>query len=299
MTFLQILALIALVLFIHYIAQWFKKTRWLRLIKDTPTSKIKSAAQGKVELSGIAKHIQDSKLISPLTGRECVWYHYYIEEYQEKNDGAWEVIRNEVSTDLFALEDETGQCIVNPEGATVQCFLSEHWYHGDHFPGKLPTPRKRLIISNNEKYRYTERWIEHDEPLFVHGEFYTQTATAEHLPLKEELKQTLQLYKSYPKQYLKKYNISSLEQIDQHLWDKIRTETMQQIIDSRANNDSITSIDLLRKPANRKNEFLLSSYSEEELVQQYKKNSVMSLLISIISATFAFPILINLIFKLI
>ena len=51
----------------------------LRLIVDTPTARIRSAAQGYVELTGIA-HPHRELVAAPLTGTPCVWYRYEIEE---------------------------------------------------------------------------------------------------------------------------------------------------------------------------------------------------------------------------
>ena len=53
-----------------------------RIIEDTPTSRITSAAQGYVELSGVGKLMDGSTITGPLTGIPCTWYQYTVEEYR-------------------------------------------------------------------------------------------------------------------------------------------------------------------------------------------------------------------------
>ena len=51
--------------------------RWLkiaRLIEDTPTSRIRSAAQGYVELAGNGLPLPATKNPAPLTQRPCTWW---------------------------------------------------------------------------------------------------------------------------------------------------------------------------------------------------------------------------------
>ena len=51
-----------------------------RLIEDTPTSRIRSAAQGHVELEGIARLLPGEPILAPLSRRVCAWWKYSIEK---------------------------------------------------------------------------------------------------------------------------------------------------------------------------------------------------------------------------
>ncbi|HEY1992361.1 MAG TPA: hypothetical protein VGH71_07845, partial [Gammaproteobacteria bacterium] len=53
--------------------------RRLRIIAETPKSLIRSAAQGYVELQGIARLMPGPPIVAPLTGKRCVWWSYRIE----------------------------------------------------------------------------------------------------------------------------------------------------------------------------------------------------------------------------
>lgn len=56
-----------------------------RIMQDTPTSKIRSASQGFVELEGQARSIDDKPLSAPGTRTDCVWYDFKAEEHQDKS----------------------------------------------------------------------------------------------------------------------------------------------------------------------------------------------------------------------
>jgi hypothetical protein len=59
---------------------WMGNYRRYRRIYDLPTSKIASAAQGYVELFGRSDSIPDSPVVAPLSGIECCWYRYSVEQ---------------------------------------------------------------------------------------------------------------------------------------------------------------------------------------------------------------------------
>src|SRR5271170_582457 len=61
---------------------WVINYRRLRTIGHTPLSKIDSAAQGYVELSGRAEPI--IPLVSEITKTPCVWYRHQIEPVDNK-----------------------------------------------------------------------------------------------------------------------------------------------------------------------------------------------------------------------
>ncbi len=54
-------------------AAWLGNYRRYRQIQDLPTSKVASAAQGYVELTGRGELLDGSPVISRLGGRQCCW----------------------------------------------------------------------------------------------------------------------------------------------------------------------------------------------------------------------------------
>ena len=92
-----------------------------RTIEDTPASRVRSMALGRVALQGKAVPWV-SDLLAPLSGVPCCWYRYKVEE--ERRSGrsrAWHTISSGDSAAwAFYLEDETGRVLVQPEGAELE-----------------------------------------------------------------------------------------------------------------------------------------------------------------------------------
>jgi hypothetical protein len=151
----------------------FRNLRLARLIDDTPVSRIRSAAQGYVELSGIARMAEGPPTIAPLSQLPCAWWMYRIEERKGSGrDARWETINRAVSVAPFQLVDETGACLVGPTGADVRPG------HRDCWRGSLPWPtapgggRRDFGLSIGD-YRYTEHRLNEGEQASVIGEFRT------------------------------------------------------------------------------------------------------------------------------
>lgn len=134
---------------------WLSALRRLRAIRDTPTSKIASAAQGYVELIGRGQQFGETPLISKLRQLPCLWYRFKIEEqYKTKNGHSWRTVDSGESEDSFLIRDGTGECVVDPEQAEISTNHRDQWQTGDH--------------------RYTEWKLLKEDSLYVIGEFRTQ-----------------------------------------------------------------------------------------------------------------------------
>src|SRR6202011_3390048 len=93
---------------------WYAFKAWgkNRVIEDTPTSRVRSAAQGYVELSGrgILPPCAQSK--GPLTGKPCTWWRYKIKERGSSGRSrSWRTIESGASELPFLLDDGTGLCL--------------------------------------------------------------------------------------------------------------------------------------------------------------------------------------------
>ena len=77
--FLMLLGVGAL-LTLYFVYSTFKRLRHARWVEDTPTSRIRSAAQGLVELKGSVQAGGHDPLLSPLAGTSCLWYRFTVEE---------------------------------------------------------------------------------------------------------------------------------------------------------------------------------------------------------------------------
>ncbi len=115
----------------------FSRLHSARIIEDTPTSKIRSAHQGYVELIGFAKTGATELLLSGLSQTPCLWYRYNIERYESSGKNShWRSVERKTSEQPFILNDGTGDCIVYPDRAemmlTVPATDHQHRPAGGH-----------------------------------------------------------------------------------------------------------------------------------------------------------------------
>jgi len=110
---------------------WMWLYRHYRVIHDTPTSRIASAAQGYVELVGRAAMLPGPPLLSR-SGKPCCWYS--VQEFTRVPGTInWLKHQRRSSTEPFLLADETGVCVILPEGAGHFFTLHEaRRTEGDH-----------------------------------------------------------------------------------------------------------------------------------------------------------------------
>ena len=137
-----------------------------RVIDDTPTSKIRSAAQGYVELVGRSKAMDGPPILSPLTNTVCTWYRYKAEETHDKHT---RTIESGTSDNLFYLLGPTGQCVIDPDDAIVRPTVKKVWYgsrnaHKSSFGSSV-------LSGLGSGYRYTEERMHDNDPLYAIGEF--------------------------------------------------------------------------------------------------------------------------------
>lgn len=160
------------------LAMWLRFLSRARRIEDTPTTHIRSAAQGFVELEGICEPF-DEPLRAPLTGTPCVWWEYRIERLDEgakwPRGERWRSVSQATSAAPFRLRDRTGECLVEPDGATVHTSARRTWQGHTPWPNGPPSPAS-FILGGRARYRYTERWLPAGFPLYVMGDFRTRRA---------------------------------------------------------------------------------------------------------------------------
>ncbi len=117
------LALLIFALFIigPFVAVWGMRIFWKGLlVRNIPTSKIRSASVGFVEVKGVARP-QTERQTSPITNRPCAWWCCDIHEIITRGGDNENCFLKSVGIDSpFFLEDLTGKILVDPRKAELK-----------------------------------------------------------------------------------------------------------------------------------------------------------------------------------
>jgi hypothetical protein len=167
----QLLAAGSAVVAVLALWRFFVRLARDRVVEDTPTVRIRSAAQGYVRVTGRALPAGPAPTTAPLSARPCVWWDYVIAEHEtdSRNNRHWREVERATSVELFVLEDDDGaRCLVGPVTAEVTPTVKNVWYGSLPRPTGLPPASSPLLDSGD--WRYTERLLGVGERLCVMGE---------------------------------------------------------------------------------------------------------------------------------
>lgn len=223
---------------------WVAVLRRRRAITGTPTSRIATASQGYVELQGVGLPLDINPLHSPLTGAACLWYCYQVE--QKNSDNKWELLEQAQSHTSFVLDDGSGQCLVDPEGAEV---LTRH--------------RKRW---NDGNCRYVEWTLLRQDKVYVLGNFVTQHAS-QGLDAGADVRHLLTDWKQDQPALLRRFDLDHDGQIDQREWALARRLAQHEIEKHHRELRLRPDLHLMRDaPASL---YLISNHEPEKLVRRF------------------------------
>jgi hypothetical protein len=153
----------------------FKLLQRRRLILDTPFSKIRSAAMGLVEISGLA--VGPYTMIAPITARPCYYYRALVWEYKQSGKNKqWVKVVGECMHLPFFVDDNTGRVLIDPRGADLDlhCDFEEQFCDSfftvkDSAPDNVRQFLGRHGIVTNNKIKVQEYCIKPKNSLFILG----------------------------------------------------------------------------------------------------------------------------------
>lgn len=263
----------------------FSGLRRTRHIEDVPTARVRSAPQGYVELIGTARMLDGEPVIAPLSKVACCWYSYRIEKFGDKN---WRIVDSGASDSIFALHDETGVCVIDPEGAEVTTNHKRSWYdngsgwdtHGVH--ARMPSLGKvsDFVVEWGGKllegfggdigdYRYTESLIMHGDPLYAIGRFHTLNPGDQAGTLSELTAAVLREWKQRPDTLRERFDSNRDGVIDTEEWERARKLAEKEATAELAQHLQGESTHTLCKPTDGRY-FLLSNMEEFALLARYR-----------------------------
>ncbi len=229
---------------------WIGNFRRYRIIHDLPTSSVASAAQGYTELIGVGRLIESSTVYCPISQRPCCWYRYSVEE--EVNDDKYKIVDEGSSVAHFLLVDESGPCVVSPDGAEVITKNQRTWSEGN--------------------MRYSEWLLLPDTPLYAIGEFITHSGNVP-TPADErsDVGALLSDWKNDKTTLLKRFDLDGDGKISLKEWELARMQAMREVRKRRAEQlgNFAEGVHLLRKPGDGRL-FLLAGELPDDLGRRYK-----------------------------
>lgn len=277
-----LLGVVCFALFFYYLKR-------SRLIEDTPTSKIRSAAQGYVELIGAVSVGEIGELTAPLSGTPCVWFDYKVQRYSDSGkNGHWYTIEEGTSHHWFRIDDKTGNCVIDPQGADVITEHSRTWYGHSAKPNQEINSNYSLLSSlNRRRYRYIEKFIYIHDVIYALGHFQS-IGGGRHVPSNHKM--TGEVIRQWKKNYdwiLATFDKDGNGEIDLQEWDQVREAASQEANKRRHDLAKMPAMHILSKTPNKQYPFILSTHSQKTLAKRFRYYATASLLGSFICGCFA------------
>jgi hypothetical protein len=229
---------------------WIANYRRYRYIHDLPTSRVASAAQGYVELFGRTELLPGEPILSKLSRTPCCWFTYRVEEKGSNNK--WQTVDSGSSVEQFLLVDDTGQCVISPEGAEVLTHDRRHWDEFDR--------------------RYTEWLLRPKSVVYAIGEFSTTTAAAV-APGDEraDVGALLAQWKADQRQLHERFDLDRDGRISMKEWELARLQARREVrgVHAQVRSRSTDGVHILRKPADGRL-FLLANELPDKIGARYR-----------------------------
>lgn len=263
----------------------FRNLRRARLIEDTPTAKVRSAPQGYVELEGWARCMDGAPVYAPLSGAPCAWYRYEVEKHvSDGKSSNWQTVESGTSEAIFHLQDDTGVCIVDPDGADIHPSIQQVWYGSTarppHGPGHESTGWFGRISGTllGGNYRYSESRIRNHDPLYALGLFTNPGGEDAITPLSMEVGDLLRQWKRDPAELLRRFDKNGDGQIDPREWEEARQAAEQIVLKQRAGRPPQAEVCVLRKPSAKGQPFILAAAQQGSLAGRYRRRAFFAML---------------------
>jgi hypothetical protein len=226
---------------------WTSAYRRTRAVDDTPTSRIASAAQGYCELIGAGKPLGGAPLMSPLSHIPCLWFRYTIE--RKDSDNKWVQKEKGESDASFILDDGSGECVVDPDGAEMLVTKKESWIQGD--------------------YRYTEWLLIERQTIYALGQFATRGSADLVLDAAEDVKQLLAEWKKDAETLHKRFDLNRDGQLDLKEWELARAQARREVLTNHRELQATSELHLMHLPQDGRL-YLISDLEPGTLAKKYR-----------------------------
>ena len=226
---------------------WTSAYRRARAVADTPTSKVASAAQGYSELIGQGKPLAGAPLISPHSHLPCLWYRYTVERKDSENK--WVQEDKGESDASFILDDGTGECLIDPDGAEMLVTKKDSWIQGDR--------------------RFTEWLLLEHQKIYALGQFATRGSVDLDLSVAEDVKQLLAEWKSRPAVLMQRFDLDRNGQLDLKEWELARAQAKREVLADHCELRASAELNMMHLPDDGRL-YLISDMEPDRLASKYR-----------------------------
>lgn len=251
------------------VVAWLLAIRRWRVLGDTPTSHVATAAQGYVELSGRGRAMAGTPVVSPLKSLPCLWYRLDIE--REDSDGKWQLESSETSDASIVFSDGTGECLLDTEGAEVISSHEDTWRDGDQ--------------------RFTQWLLLEQDALYALGQFKTRSALDMQLDRDADIKQMLADWKEDNPQLLKRFDLNNDGKVDLREWELARGAARREVEKQHREARNSADLHMMHCPTDGRL-YLISNIPAEKLAQRYRLLAWLHLVIFFVALS-VIPMLIS------
>lgn len=226
---------------------WLRSVQHARLILDTPTARIASAAQGYTELRGRGQPLAGTPLLSPVNGLPVLWYRVAI--YHKDSDGRWRH-RDTVESDAsFLLDDGSGNCAIDPEGAEMLLRRREVFEHGD--------------------VRQVQWALINGDPIYVLGDFATLGSITPEFDTAAQVRDLLAAWKRDHPELLRRFDLDGDGELDLREWELARAQARREVRRQRQELLAAPEAHIMRRPADGRL-YLISDLDPARIARRYR-----------------------------
>ena len=238
---LACLAVIALI----SIFAWLSTLYRLRTLRNTPTSRIASAAQGYIELEGRGAQFCDPPILSQLRHQPCLWSRFRVEE---RDQNEWKTLDSGETSHSFMLRDGTGECVIDPEHAEIITQHCDQW--------------------QQENFRYTEWKLVEQDLLYVIGQFRTLSQGVLEFDRRQALSELLADWKADMPGLLARFDLDKDGQLNADEWELARSAAKREVEKVERDFQAQGATSIVSQPQDGQM-FLISNISQARLSRRY------------------------------
>ncbi len=174
------------------------------------------------------------------------------------------------------MDDGTGICRVEPEGAEIACLHRKVWYGHSRRPSSASIAASKglldkvSMLGGSNRYRYTEYLIREGDPLYLLGHFISDASGRRTLTVDQVTGRIVRQWKRDYDQLMVRFDADGNGILDEEEWQTVRHSAREQArAEQRATNGEPAEHALV-KPDNGGLPFIIGSRGQDHLSRQYR-----------------------------